>query len=51
MNWLLPIIPLIRKSPRDRHRPGYWREYYERNIETRRLYLAVKAREYRRRAA
>lgn len=28
-------------------RPGYWREYHERNAATRRPYLAKKAREYR----
>ena len=50
MSWTLPLMPLVRRNPKDRHRPGYWREYYERNIETLRPYLAAKARQYRRKA-
>lgn len=32
---------------KDRHRPGYWRDYHARNGATRRPYLARKRREYR----
>lgn len=54
MTWLLPsrrdVAPLIRATNPaavDRHRPGYWRDYHQRNLATRRPYLTAKAREYR----
>lgn len=47
MSWLAPLI--VSKG----RRPGYWRDYYAANIETRRQYLAAQMRKYRakRRAA
>lgn len=50
---LLPILPhrmfgWSGTQQKDRHRPGYWRDYHQRNITARRAYLAAKAREYRR---
>ena len=32
---------------KDRHRPGYFREYHQRNLAKRRAYLRDKARQYR----
>lgn len=54
MNWIAPLKPLLRgRRPNlaqaDRHRPGYHRDYYWKNVEKRRAYLSEKAREYRRR--
>ena len=34
----------------DRHRPGYFRDYYARNAEKLRAYHVAKKREYRERA-
>jgi hypothetical protein len=54
MSWLLPTLDDVRQLRRraglftDRHRPGYWREYYQRNLAHRRPYLAAKTRQYRR---
>lgn len=36
---------------KDRHRPGYWRDYHAKNAARRRPYLAAKRREYRARSA
>lgn len=58
MNWLLPqpqiVLPALRRiagQVKDRHRPGYWRDYHARRRATRRPYLTAKAREYRARGA
>lgn len=55
MSWILPSVretvePLRRAAGlvKDRHRPGYWRDYHSRNADHRRPYLAKKARKYRR---
>lgn len=54
MSWILPtpreVLPALRRLAglvKDRHRPGYWREYHARNLQRRRAYLAAKRREYR----
>lgn len=54
MSWILPtvreVVPALKRAAgtsTDRHRPGYWREYHQRNLAKRRPYLAAKAREYR----
>lgn len=61
MSWILPTPAAVlarihrngsgaRRPPsyfRQRHRPGYFRDYHAKNAETRRPYLARKKREYR----
>jgi hypothetical protein len=55
VSWVLPgvreVVPAIRRAAglvADRHRPGYWRDYHQRNLKKRRAYLRKKARQYRR---
>ena len=54
MSWLLPtpreVLPVLRRlagQVKDKHRPGYWREYHARNAQRRRSYLARWQRENR----
>jgi hypothetical protein len=53
MTWTAPLAPLLRGRPRmgDRHRPGYYRDYYLRNVEKLRAYHAAKKRAGRKRAS
>lgn len=43
VNWLLPILTIPPKG----NRVAYFRDYYKRNLEARRAYLAKYARDRR----